>query len=330
MGTMENLAARIEETLQGFRGARVLLSAIELDLFTAVGMGATADAVARDRSLDPRATAIVLNALVGLGFLEKRGDEFVNSAEGIATLCAGGERDARAALTHSVHMWDRWSRLTEITRSGKGESAEQRAKRPAGSTEVFIAAMHRHSTSRAASLVSALDLRGVRTVLDVGGGSGGFAIALAAANPGVTVTVLDLPDVTRLTRQYIERAGMSERVVTRDGDILKDESFGVGYDVVLISSVLHIFSPERCREILRKASRALAPGGRVAIWEFLLDESRVSPLPAALFAVNMLTATEGGNSYTVGDYSSWLRESGLGSIESRRVEGPFGLVVGRS
>jgi SAM-dependent methyltransferase len=315
----------LSRLLNAWRESRVALTALELDLFTAVGDGASAAAVAERLATDPRGTAILLHALAALGLLEKRGETFHNGPLAARFLRAGAPEDRRAALRHVANLWPRWSALTDCVR--RGEPAP-RGPRAEGETETFIAAMHANATQRAPALIAALDLGGVRRVLDVGGGSGGYAIALARAVPGLQVEVLDLADVVPLTARYAREAGVADRVSTRVGDLNADD-LGAGYDLVLISAVCHMNGPAENADLLRRAARALAPRGRVVVHDYVLEPDRTAPAAGALFAVNMLVNTRGGGNYTAAEYLAWLRDAGLAEVAHVRLPGFTGLLVGR-
>jgi predicted O-methyltransferase YrrM len=307
-----------------WREGRIVLTAVELDLFSAVGGGATAGEVTARLAADPRGVDCLLHALAALGLLEKRGESFRNGALAARFLCAGSPGDRRGALMHTAALWHRWSALTDCVRTGRPASRGPRDERD---TAAFIAAMHANSTQRAPALLAALDLAGVRRALDVGGGSGGYAIALARALPQARVEVLDLADVVPLTRRYVREAGVADRVGTRVGDLNADD-LGAGYDLVLISAICHMNGPAQNADLLRRAARALAPGGRVVVLDHVLEPDRTAPAAGAIFAVNMLVNTEAGGNYTESEYFAWMRDAGLADVTHVRMAGPTGLIVG--
>jgi SAM-dependent methyltransferase len=313
------------QVLHAWRESRIVLTAIELDLFTAVGDGAAVAEVARRLKADRRGTDLLLHALAALGLVEKRGETFTNSALAARFLCAGAADDRRGALLHTAALWHRWSGLTDCVRTGEPAA---RGPRDPADTEAFIAAMHSNAAQRAPALIAALDLTRVRRVLDVGGGSGGYAIALARAVPGLRVEVLDLPDVLPLTARYVTAAGMADRVTTRPGDLNADD-LGAGFDLVLISAICHMNSAAQNADLIRRAAKALAPGGRVVVHDHVLEPDRTAPKAGALFAINMLVNTPAGGNYTEAEYFGWMREAGLGEIAHLRLPGPTALVVGR-
>ncbi len=317
-----------QQTLRGFQESRVLLTAIELDLFTAVGQGADAPAVARSLGTDPRATEALLNALAAMEVLEKRDGRFTNAPLAARFLVSGARDDSRSALLHTAHLWARWSTLTECVRRGTPVMYEPMEERGEDWTEAFIAAMHKNAAFRAPVVAKAVGLEGVRRILDVGGGSGAYAIAFAQAAPALAAEVFDLPAVVPLAQKYIERAGLSDRVRTRVGDLHSD-GFGNGYDLLLLSAICHMNSPAENLALLGKAHASLAPGGRLVIHDFILTADKTGPRTGALFALNMLVGTRAGSSYSGVEYAGWLREAGFGEIREVPLPGPTALVIGR-
>jgi len=301
-------------TMRAFQESRVLLTAVELDLFTAVGDGAPAETAAGRLGTDARATASLLNALVAIGALTKREEVFHNTDETARFLAASSPDCARAGLMHIVHLWETWSTLSGCVRTGTAcAEPVNEARRPEW-TRAFIAMMDQRARGEAGQLARAAGAEGARRMLDLGGGSGIYSIAFARAYPELTGDVFDLPAVTGLTREYIRAAGLAERIGTRDGDMRKDE-LGSGYDLVLVSAICHMFGPEENQELFARCYRALAPGGRLLMRDFILDPDGTSPKQAALFALNMLVGTPHGSTYTEVQYEAWLKGAGFGRVE---------------
>ncbi len=316
------LPEELVERIRGFQESRVLLTAIELDVFAATGEGASAADVAARLSTDPRATEMLLNALAAIGVLEKRAGVFFNTAASREMAAA------RPALMHTVHLWARWSTLTDCVRAGTAVMREPLERRGREWTEAFIAAMHSNAQARAPQLVAAVGADGVRRLLDVGGGSAGYSIAFAKANPELRADVFDLAAVTPITERYIREAGLEDRVAAVAGDFRTD-ALGAGYDLALVSAICHMLSPEENVELFRKCRAALAPGGRVVVQDFILEDDKTSPRQAALFSLNMLVGTERGASYCESEYRDWLAQAGFGDVARLRVPGP-GVMMGRT
>jgi (2Fe-2S) ferredoxin/SAM-dependent methyltransferase len=314
-------------TARAFMESRVLLSALELDLFTAVAGGATAGQAAAARGTDPDATARLLNALVALGLLVKTDGVFSPTRVTARFLARGGQDDSVDSLLHQASLWRTWAGLTETVRTGRPAPREEMAARGDEWTVAFIAAMHKGAVQRASSLVQAVGVEGVGRLLDVGGGSGAYSIAFARASPSLSAVVLDLPQVLPIAEGHVKAAGLAGRIATRAGDLRRDD-LGAGFDLVLLSSICHMLGGDENRDLLRRAFAALAPGGRAVVSDFLLAEDRAAPKQAALFSINMLVGTPQGDCYTASEYASWMCEAGFASVERRDLPGPASLVIG--
>lgn len=305
----------LQAKMRGFQESRILLTAVELDLFTAVGSGATAQDVARKAGTHPRATETLLNALAAIGALSKQDNRFFNTPATQQYLVAGSPDYARPALMHTVHLFDSWATLTECVRKGTAVRKPGVEAQDPQWTENFIEAMHWRAQNDAADLARIARAQDVKRMLDVGGGSGVYSIAFAKANPELRAEILDLEPVTRIAVRHIRAEAPESRVTTRIGDLTRDE-FGAGYDLILLSAICHMLDPQENLDLLRRCFRALSPGGRVLIRDFILEPGKTAPPHAAIFAINMLVGTKGGSTYTEEEYASWLREAGF--AEARR------------
>jgi predicted O-methyltransferase YrrM len=306
-----------------------LLTAFELGLFTALGDARKTSAeVAAALATGPRATDRLMNALTVIGLLEKEGERFAN-APAAARYLVEGEPDYMAGLMHAVNLWDSWSTLTAAVRAGT--SVYERPGDEAGErrTEAFIAAMHYGASRRAERLVAMLELDGVARVLDVGGGSGAYAMAFVRAREGLTATVVDLPRVTPLTRRYVAEAGLSQKTEVVERDAV-DEALPRGYDLVFMSQLLHSNSPKENVALIANGAASLNAGGRLVVQDFVVDEGRAGPPAAVIFALNMLVATEAGDTYTESEIRGWMAAAGLADVERVDTDYETTLMIGRN
>jgi (2Fe-2S) ferredoxin/predicted O-methyltransferase YrrM len=316
----------LNQTIRGFQESRAVLTAIELDAFSALGSGADAETVAHRLGTDPRATESLLNALVAMELLEKRDGIFTNSPVSARFFVAGARDDSRVALMHTAHLWSRWSALTECVRQGTSVTHQEMTERGDEWTTAFIAAMHKNAAFRGPMVVRAVGVEGIRRMLDVGGGSGAYSIAFAQAKNDLQADIFDLPTVVLLAQRHIDEAGLKDRVRTRTGD-LRVDSFGSGYDLVFISAICHMLTPAENVEMLKKAFDALSPSGRGVIQDFILNPDKAGPKTGALFALNMLAGTCGGSAYSEKEYSQWLRTAGFDDVRRIPLPGPTDLIV---
>jgi len=314
----------LNDMIRGFMPSRAALTALGLDVFTAVGGGASAENVAHKIHADSRATEMLLNVLASLKLLEKRDGTFFRTSASARFLSNDSRDNARPALTHTAHLWHRWSTLTECVQAGR---SVERCGREDNWVTSFIAAMDRNAKERAGAVVKAIGITGITRMLDLGGGSGAYSIAFARAMPSLKSEILDQSDVVALAQEYIRKAGLADRITTRVGDMLRDP-LGQNYDLILVSAICHMFSPDENRELFHRVYEALAPRGQVVVQDFILEPSKTAPRAAALFSLNMLVGTRAGSSYSEPEYSSWLQSAGFSEVRRARLPGPSGLMIG--
>ncbi len=300
----------------GFWASRVLLTANNFRIFDHLSAGKTAEEAAELIGADPRGTEILLNALTGLGLLRKKSGKFRNSATANRFLATGSPCYHGDIIRHADALWKSWSSLDEAVRTGA-------PARKSGDHESFIRGMHNNAVLRAAGVIGELDLKGVRNALDLGGGPGTYSIELA--RKGISVTLFDLPDTIPISREIISESGI-EGIDCRAGDFLADD-IGSGYDLIFVSQVLHSLSPAENGFLMGKCAKALRPGGRIAIQEFLIDATLTKPLHGALFSVNMLVNTDGGRCYAPEEIIGWLSAAGFRNC-GRKELGDTVLVCG--
>ncbi len=321
-------ARPILEMANAFQRSRVLLTAYELGLFTVVNdEWKTSAEVAQALETEPRATDRLMNALTALGLLEKRDARFTNSPAA-ATFLVKGRPEYMAGLAHTAHLWQTWSGLTAAVRTGTGTAGDEVNERGDEWLRAFIGAMHWRAQQMADPIVRLLDLEGVSRVLDVGGGSGAFSMAFVRAGAGIHAVVFDLPNVVALTRNYVASAGYAAQISTITGDYRTDELPG-GFDLVFLSAIVHANSFDENRRLIRKCANAVVPGGQVVVLDQIMNEDRTAPLPAAMFALNMLVGTGGGDTYTESEVRGWMEEVGLSNVTRKDTAFNNALVVGR-
>jgi cyclopropane fatty-acyl-phospholipid synthase-like methyltransferase len=188
--------------------------------------------------------------------------------------------------------------------------------------------MQHNARDRAPAVVKALGMEGIHRILDLGGGSGIYSIAFAKASSEAKCEILDLAEVVPLTCEYVAKAGLSSQIVVRAGDMLHDD-LGSGYDLIMLNAICHMFSEKQNMELFRRARLALAPRGRMAVQDFILQPDKTQPTHAALFSVNMLVGTDGGACYSEPEYIDWMKEAGFNGVRRIHMPGPSDLIVGQ-
>ena len=318
----------IREIASAFQESRVLLTAFELDLFTALGEESrSASEVAGILDVNERAVDRLMNVLCTLDLLEKKEGKFSNSPSSSQFLVKG-KPGFMAGLMHTADMSNAWSTLTEAVRQGRSVTAGHINDRGEAWLGAFIAAMHARAAHQAPAVAAILDLSEVSRLLDIGGGSGVFSMAFVRAREGIEATIFDLPNVVPLTRNYIEQAGLEDSIGTATGDYNTD-NLGSGFDLVFLSAIIHSNSPAQNRALMQKCAAALNPQGQVVVQDFIMDDERTSPAFGTLFALNMLVGTEEGDTYTEAEVKTWMEEAGLS--DTARQDTDFGttLIIGK-
>jgi ubiquinone/menaquinone biosynthesis C-methylase UbiE len=177
-------------------------------------------------------------------------------------------------------------------------------------------------------LAANLPLGHGKLLLDVGGGTGIYAIACVQQNPNLRAIVWDRPEVLKVAREMVAAYGVADRVDLVPGDMFADP-VPAGVDVILLSNILHDWDVPECRVLLKRCAEALPAGGRVLIHDVFLDDDLGGPLPIALYSTALFTLTE-GRAYSAGEYRGWLQEADLapaGRISPTLVH--CGVLVGR-
>ena len=317
---MNDLYKKIEKLTQlsrGFQSAIVLITAAKSGLFDLLDGDKALEPldIAEKLGYDQRATSILLHALAGMEIIEKRDDgSFANSEIADELLVRGRKYYQGDILAHTGNLIERWSKLPEVL---KTECPARQGFSPDDGEVLknFIMGMSNIARLSAEKIAESLDLSGSRKMLDLGGGPGTYAITFCARNPEMKAVVFDRPEVIEgITSGQIAESGLEKRVATLGGDYLRD-SYGSGYDLVLVSNIIHSLGPEHNLDLLMNCRKAMADGGRIVVKDFLLDDDRVQPAFSSMFAVNMLVGTDEGNCYTIEEVRQWLTECGFSAPE---------------
>lgn len=314
----------ITELIRGFMSSRAVLTALELDIFTAIGDGGTAKQIAAKIQCAVRSTEMLLNALVALKLLNKSSDHYTNTPVSARFFVEGSPDSARLGQLHIANIWKSWSTLTEAVKVGTSVAVRSDGN---GWEKPFIAAMDNNARGRARAIAQAVEINGAKRMLDLGGGSGAYSIAFVQSAPGLQSEIVDLDAVLPITQEHIRKAGLADRITTRAGDMLTVALEPSKYDLLLLSAVCHMFSPEENRQLFERSYAALAPKGRLVISDFVLEADKTAPRFGALFALNMLVNTHAGSSYSEPEYNAWLKEAGFAETMRVRMPGPANLMI---
>lgn len=311
---------RLAEAVLAYRSSKPLLVALHYDLFTWIERGYdTAARLGRRLRLDRRAAGIVLDAVVGLGFLGKRGERYRNTPLAGRFLVSTSPQYRGSVLRCQEQLWSAWSDLKDVVKTGRPRLSLVEWVHKDVFTEDYIRAMGDVAQEAARDLAGKLPLGGVARTLDVGCGAGAYSAAMVERNPRIEATLLDLPRTLGVTRRLLKPHRHADRFRFRPADFLADGFGREEFDLALISNVMHCESAANNRRLVRKACRALRPGGRLVIHDYIAASSPAAARFAATLAVHLLVFTGRGNVYNLKDYSGWMRLVGLRRISHEPV-----------
>lgn len=304
------------EAMAAYRLPRIIFTALDLDLFTAIGAKAwTVPALAKRLRVSPRGLEILCRNLACAGLLIKAGSRYRNSPLARKELNKKSPSYRWAYLDLLRGHWDDWSQLTRSVKRGRPVDDNDDPDEPAYRRR-FSWAMHHRSLDVAPKIAARINLRSAGTLLDLGGGPGTYALAFLKQNPALKATVCDRAPALAVAREIAATVPHGKRLSYLPLDFVTKAIPG-RYDVIWFSNVLHIYSPEENQRLFRKMTKALAPGGRLLIQDaFLHDTNGLHPQEASLFAVTMLLFTLRGNTYSVRDTATWLKRSGFGRVRT--------------
>ena len=294
-----------------YRQACVLAAGAELDLFTRLrDRPSDARALAERIGADARALTALLDALAAMGLLVKQGGKY-RPAPGVPGLLAEGAPDGVLGMVrHNANGMRRWSQLARVVLTGSPAKRTPSVRGEGADLASFIAGMDEISRPLAPVVIGALAGLKFRRLLDIGGASGTWTIAFLRRFRRASAMIFDLPEVVPMARRRIAGAGLSGRAKIVGGDFATD-ALPKGADLAWVSAIVHQNSRLENRALFAKVFAALSPGGRIAIRDILVDRSRTSPPDGAMFAVNMLVATNGGGTYTLAELAEDLESAGF-------------------
>jgi precorrin-6B methylase 2 len=326
---------RILELGFAFWGAKTLLSAVELGVFSELAKGTQDGEALRERlNLHPRSARDFFDALVALGMLERRDGQYGNTPETDQFLDRAKPSYVGGILEMAnARLYPFWGSLTEGLRSGEPQNEAKTGgdlfaalyADPARLRQ-FLRAMSGQNMGTAVAIAQKLPWQTYRTFVDVGTAQGAVPVQLARAHPHLTGGGFDLPPVGPIFEEYVAEAGLGDRLRFYAGDFFTDPLPAA--DVLIMGHILHDWDLEGKRALLAKAYAALPEGGRLVVYEALIDDERRQNTFGLLMSLNMLIETRGGFDYTGADCRAWMREAGFRESYVEPLVGPNSMVVG--
>jgi hypothetical protein len=312
---------RILQLGMGFWGSKALLSAVELGLFTALAQGPLEAEELRERlGLHSRGARDFFDALVALGMLERTDGRYANTP------------DTDLFLDRATRTYAAWAALTDGLRTGRPQSSDSGGgdfsvlyEDPAR-LRSFVKAMTPLATATGRVIAQKFPWGDYRSFVDVGTAEGAVPVRLALAHPHMSGLGFDLPPVGPLFDEFVAAHGLSDRLRFHPGDAFKDPIPAA--DVVVMGHLLHGCDLAGKRQLLDKGYAVLPEGGRLIVFDTLIDDERRRNVFGLLMSLNMLIETPGGSDYTGAECQGWMRDAGFRETYVQHLAGPDSMVVG--
>jgi 3-hydroxy-5-methyl-1-naphthoate 3-O-methyltransferase len=321
---------RLMEMVWDYAKPLMVEAAIRNRVFDVLSEGPkTLEELVAETAASERGLRALVNALVGIGLLNRKGARYQLAPDVAAFLVTTKPTFMGGLFLHgSSQLIPNWLHLAEIVRTGKPVS---RANDAADGSEFFAKFVEDifNMSYRSASIAAAALLKKAKqpvSVLDLATGSGVWGIAMAHQSPHVSVTAVDWPAIIPVTKSVAAKHNVADRFSYVEGDILKVD-LGEGHRVATLGHILHSEGEERSRRLLERVFAALASGGTIVIAEFTPNKDRRGPAVPLIFAINMLVNTDNGDTFTFEEIKAWLRETGFRKIRQLDAPGPSPLIL---
>jgi 2-hydroxy-4-(methylsulfanyl)butanoate S-methyltransferase len=317
----------IDRLLDGIYGSFALYAGMQLDLFTPLAeRPMRAEELAQKLGVDAAKLRVLLYSIATTGLLEVDDERFSNSREADHYLVRG-----RPSFIGGVHelltdLWTSSLKTAASVRTGQALAKHDFSKMSRAELETFFRGIDAIAKRNTRELLSRFDFSAAKTVLDVGGGSGAFAITLAEHHPHLKATVLELPNVADIAQQFVNESKVQDRVDVVGADAVSEnlrEKLSARYDVAMMRAFVQVLAPDDARRAIANVAEVLEPGGTLYIVGMgMIDDSRLTPLKPVMFNLVFINVYDAGQAYTEAEHRAWLEAAGLREVE--RIVRPDG------
>jgi hypothetical protein len=309
----------------GHAEARAIQVALKLGLFEALARGVRDQAsLASAIKADSRATGLLANALAALGLLDKREGNFTLTDSSRRYLLSDASEYLGEMILFDAALWDAWGRLEHSIRSGQPARTPDMFQNTREDTARFIRAMDSLVRARGDALWVAenLDLRGVESIADLGGGPGTYVAAMLKRWPHLRASIWDLPATLAVAREVLAQREpvVHDRIELVSVNYLA-EQLPKGADVIFMSNIVHSETEETNARLMKKCFEALGPGATLIVKDHIMNRELTDPPAGAVFALYLLLTTH-GRDFSFDEVCWWMREAGFRDIEQRALPSP--------
>jgi len=333
--TAQLTSERIQDALYGFTRSQILFAALDIDVFTHIAQGEeTLDALTEALDVDRRGLRILLDGLVGIGFLQKKNHTGLHYElpEDVARyLVRNSEEYMGGMVSHCKRLYENWSQLTDAVRTGQPAGGAHGLAALEAFFSELVKGLYVSNYPTAKKLAKVLEMgKSLKDqhILDVAGGSGVWSIALLETDKSSQATLLDFPTVISVAREYVDHHGLTDRYHFWPEDLEETEFPDATFDMVILANICHALGPVATQRLLQSMGKTLKPGGRVVIVDFVPDDERAKAGWPLIFGVNMLISTPEGDVFTQAEYERWMREAGFTRFERKDVENEVTALIG--
>jgi SAM-dependent methyltransferase len=315
----------IFQIASGFMAAKHLFVANEVGLFEQLSDGpATLDTLAGRTGVARSRLRILADAMVALGFVERQGEVYQNAPVAATFLTGHTPTDLRPFLRFWNHLsYPMWTKLEETIRTGQAQGT---MNLPAEAQRFFSEGVEAIQAAPSQAIPSTYDFRRHQRLLDLGGGTGSWLIAILGQYRSLEGTLFELPTAAAVARQRLASDPVGQQVRVVEGDFFIDP-IPAGHDVVLIANVVHLLSAEHNLALLRHIRHYVPDGARLLLVDFWTDSTHTQPPFAALMAGEFLVITGEGDVYSEEEVQGWLEETGWRALERKPLAGPVSVIV---
>ncbi|MCK5862882.1 MAG: methyltransferase [Candidatus Hydrogenedentes bacterium] len=299
---------KISSIASGYKMSQILYTALNAGVFDLLDVPQPASYIAAKLGWSERGTQMLLDGLLVLELVTKTDDCYKNTEAAAVCLMQTGDAYQGHILRHNQNSCNDWMALPDRIRTGTcGSAGENR------SGEVlrdFILGMNDIAKISAYEVLQDIDISSYRHMLDLAGGPATYSIAFLEKNSKLHATLFDKPSVIEIAQEQVNAANLENRFNYIAGDCMND-SLGSGYDLVFMSNIIHSFSAEENKNLVKHAYEALIPGGTILIKDFIMENDRSGPAFGLIFALHMLVLTPAGGTYTYDEIKDWTDTAGF-------------------